>query len=133
MNIEQEEGRERLTDFQYERVQYIVGEGYDERVQELELHTVKELADYVWKLAMEVPQGETLTRKQLYGWEAKSVEPYLRYGKKDLIARIITMEQHDDKRAKKEHVPLMKAQPEPESEKKPAQYRAVGEEKLKDV
>ena len=87
----------------------------------------------MWSLALEIPQGETLTRKEIYGWDSKSVDVYKRWGKKELIVRIITMEEHDLKRSKGVEIPSKKAITEPSTEPKQAVYRAVGEVNLRDM
>ena len=133
MSVRNETGREPLTEFQLERVFAQVGEQYQDRIEELELHTVDELADYVWSQALEIPQGETLTRKEIYGWDSKSVDVYKRWGKKELIVRIITMEEHDLKRSKGVEIPSKKGSaPEP-TKPQPSVYRAVGEVNLRDM
>jgi hypothetical protein len=120
---EVEQGREPLNDWQRSTVLDTNPEAGD-RIEELELHTREELGDYVHDLAQEVPPNEELTRRELYRWELVEPEHYHGWAKKELIRRIVTMEEHDDIRIDGDRVPYR--EPPPPS---PSQMKAEAEER----
>ena len=92
-----EQGREPLDCWQRGRVL----EEYPScgpRLDALSGHTREELGDYVHSLAIGIPPGESMTRRELYYWTPVPPEHYHGWGKKELIRRIICMEEHDDLR-----------------------------------
>tara|TARA_R110000824_G_scaffold120382_3_gene275623 strand:- start:11891 stop:12307 length:417 start_codon:yes stop_codon:yes gene_type:complete len=125
---ETEPGRERLDDWQRGTVLDELPDA-DERITELEVHTGGELADYVFELANSVPPTEELKRRELYHWDAVAPEYYQGWSKKELIRRIITMEEHDEARVTGASVKYRQPPPVNPSvkleEKKPVTYNAV--------
>lgn len=129
MNNEATEwGREKLDDWQRETVTDEVGYSHDNRIDELEDHTRDELGDYVYKIAGEIPPNEVVTRRDIYHWKAVEPEHYQGWSKKELIRRIITMEQHDEMRLAGTRPPYREKPPsdgsEVENRPTPA-YKAV--------
>lgn len=128
MSIDKTEpGREKLDDWQRGRLLDTLPDASD-RIDELEVHTRDELGDYVHGLANSVPPGEELKRRELYHWDAVNADHYRKWGKKELIRRICTMELHDDVRLKGKRPPYRQPPPpNPSSQKfeKPAEYNAV--------
>ena len=131
-----EAGREPLSEWQNETVVNDVGYDKQERVNELQEHTVEELADYVYQLAVSVPPNETLTRREIYHWDPVEAEHYARWGKKELIRRIIAMEIHDDARLEGKRPPYREKPPEDQGQPQPSEpvsYRKVEPRRQEDM
>jgi len=84
-----------------------------ERIYELEKHTRREMAEYIDKLAREVPPNEELPRYRIYRWALVGPEPYFQWSKKEQMRRILTLEMHDQCRLQNKPVPYTHGSPPP--------------------